>query len=98
MTPLKAKRLFLVPMTDEELLSLSANHPDPELRQAYSEMLDGCRKGPKTQLWYTAWKICLLGGVCIGDAGFKGPPQNGAAMALTQLTATKVTQPSQWSV
>lgn len=78
MNPLKAKRLFLVPMTDEDLLSLSENHPDPELRQAYREMLDGCRKGSKTRLWYTAWKICLLGGVCIGDVGFKGPPQNGA--------------------
>lgn len=78
MNPLKAKRLFLVPMTDEELQDLAQHHSDPDLRQAYQEMLDGCRQNPKERLWYTAWKICLMGGVCIGDAGFKGGPKNGA--------------------
>lgn len=78
MNPLKADRVFLVPMTDSELAELAQRHPDPELRKAYGEMLAGCQSEPKSRLWHTGWKICLHGGICIGDAGFKGGPKNGA--------------------
>ena len=74
-------RLTVTPMSDSELAALiEANRlPVPELAAAYTEMLDGCVKNPDKRLWYTSWKFCLRdSGAYIGDAGFKGPGDNGA--------------------
>lgn len=56
---LKTKRLMILPMTDEELENLIRMTDSPELKQAYQEMLDGCRQNQEQRIWYTAWKICL---------------------------------------
>ena len=51
---------------------------DGELRQAYQEMLDGCRNAPQDWLWYTPWKLLLKSdGTLIGDICFKGPQKRG---------------------
>ena len=78
---LKTKRLMILPMTDEELENLIRMTDSPELKQAYQEMLDGCRQNPNQRIWYTAWKICLKEnkkevGKQIGDIGFKGPAEH----------------------
>ena len=78
---LKTKRLMILPMTDEELENLIRVTVSPELKQAYQEMLDGCRQNPNQRIWYTAWKICLKEnkkevGKQIGDIGFKGPAEH----------------------
>ena len=78
---LKTKRLMILPMTDEELENLIRVTDSPELKQAYQEMLDGCRQNPNQRIWYTAWKICLKEnkkevGKQIGDIGFKGPAEH----------------------
>ena len=77
---LKTRRLRLTAMTDEELEATVAAQSDPDLRQAYTEMLDGCRQHPEDRLWYAPWRISLKAEpqTVIGDAGFKGTPQRGA--------------------
>ena len=75
---LKTKRLILTPMTDEELHTLMDQTPDSSLKQAYGEMLAGCKSDPKNRLWYTAWNICLRENTeSIGNAGFKGTEKDG---------------------
>lgn len=73
-------RLFAEPMTEEELEALaeSVRQTDPELAEAYGEMLDGCRKCPAQYLFYTAWRITAReGGGMVGDFCFKGLPADG---------------------
>lgn len=75
---LKTKRLLLRPMPLGELEQKVQSMAQGELRQAYQEMLDGCRKAPKDWLWYTPWSILLKSdGALIGDIGFKGPQKRG---------------------
>ena len=71
------RRLRFYPMTDEQLSNLHAAETDPELSQAYLEMLQGCQQHPTTRLWYTAWQITLRDGTPIGDYCFKGTTVNG---------------------
>lgn len=73
-------RLFAEPMTAEELAALAADvrAADPELAEAYGEMLDGCRKYPAQYLFYTAWRITAReDGEMVGDFCFKGLPADG---------------------
>ncbi len=77
---LETPRLVIEPMTLEELAKLVVIYGTkvPELSQAYQEMLDGCKQHAQDFIWYTSWKMCLKeNGQQIGDAGFKGPAQNG---------------------
>lgn len=51
---------------------------DPELSQAYREMLEGGLRFPEQRLWYWPWRLALRAtGESIGDACFKGLPANG---------------------
>lgn len=73
-------RLYIEPMTEKEMEKLikEAQLIDPEMAQAYGEMLSGCRGEPKFYDWYAALKICLKNsGEMIGDACFKGFPESG---------------------
>lgn len=75
---LKTRRLTLNPMSSQALERKVQTMEEGELRQAYREMLDGCRKHPEDRLWYTPWTIALkCDGVVIGDLCFKGPPVKG---------------------
>ena len=75
---MRTKRLLLRPMPVGELEEKIQSMADDELRQAYQEMLDGCRNAPQDWLWYTPWVIKLKGeGTPIGDLCFKGPPVKG---------------------
>ena len=74
---LKTKRLWIEPVTDEELRILAENEQDAHLHQAYCEMLEGCTAHPKQRIWYTYWKICLAkDGETVGSLGFCGAPEN----------------------
>lgn len=75
---IKSKRLFLSPMTVDELRSKVLAEPDEELQQAYREMLQGLLDHPEDAYWYTAWNMLLKDGTSVGDLCFKGPPKNGA--------------------
>ena len=77
-TQLKTKRLLLVPMTRQELEQTIAREENPELKQAYGEMLAGVDADPGNALWNTPWAMRLKKeGTCIGDLGFKGAPKKG---------------------
>lgn len=76
---LKTSRLVLSPMTIGETEALIASASDPELKNAYSEMLEGILADPDALVWNAPWKICLRSDPDspIGDAGFKGRPVKG---------------------
>ena len=76
---LTTKRLLLQPMTDEETVVLIEQCDSEEMRQAYGEMLEGCKRDPENRIWYAPWKMLLKDSkVFVGDLCFKGPAKNGA--------------------
>ena len=77
---IETKRLLLYPISDGDMRELIENEPDAELKEAYSEMLDGCVKYPKDRIWYAAWFIELKesAGTVVGDLCFKGFGDDGA--------------------
>lgn len=54
---LKTARLHISPMRDDELQEMIAAQEVPELKQAFSEMLDGSRTDPEHRIWFVPWKI-----------------------------------------
>ncbi len=76
---LESERLFLYPASDEEMERIINNEKDPELKQAYSEMLQGCINEPENRIWYAMWFIELKDspGTIVGDFCFKGISPDG---------------------
>ena len=73
-TEIKTKRMVLRPMTDAEIKVLMERLDSDELRTAYGEMLEGCKRDPANRVWYAPWRMALKDGAdYIGDLGFKGP-------------------------
>lgn len=78
-TEVKTKRLILLPMSDGEIEALMERTDDEELRTAYGEMLDGCKRDPENRIWYAPWKMALKDTrEFVGDLCFKGPVKNHA--------------------
>ena len=78
-TEIKTKRMTLSPMSDVEIRELMACTASDELRTAYGEMLDGCKRDPKHRIWYAPWKMTLTNSQeFVGDLCFKGPVRNHA--------------------
>lgn len=74
---IKTKRMTLRPMPDSEIEALMEHIDDDELRAAYGEMLDGCKRDPENRIWYAPWKMTLKDSQeFIGDLCFKGPVKN----------------------
>lgn len=74
---IKTKRMTLRPMPDSEIEALMERIDDDELRAAYGEMLDGCKREPENRIWYAPWKMTLKNSQeFIGDLCFKGPVKN----------------------
>ena len=48
----KTKRMVLRPMTDAEIEMLMERLDSDELRAAYGEMLDDCKRDPANRVWY----------------------------------------------
>jgi len=71
---IKTKRLTIHPMDDEAIALLIERTSDDELKQAYTDMLAGCKKNPEKRIWYAPWQISLKkDGSFVGDLCFKGP-------------------------
>ena len=79
MMRLESKRLILYPVGDRELRALIGEEKDPDLKQAYTEMLRGCTDDPDGRIWYTVWFMELKDspGTIVGDFSFKGRSNNG---------------------
>ena len=71
---LESERLRLYPISDGAMQALIAGEQDAELRQAYTEMLQGCIQDPEHRVWYAVWNMELKDrpGTVAGDFSFKG--------------------------
>ena len=74
---IKTKRMTLRPMPDGEIETLMERIDDDDLRAAYGEMLDGCKRDPENRIWYAPWKMTLKDTQeSVGELCFKGPVRN----------------------
>jgi len=76
---LKTEHLTIYSLSDSEMENLIVVELDPDMKQAYSEMLDGCKQNPEQRIWYAIWNIQLNDetGKSVGDLSFKGLDSNG---------------------
>ena len=76
---LESERLFHYPISDEEMEAWIGKEKDAELKQAYSEMLQGCVREPENRVWYAMWLMELKDrpGTVVGDFCFKGMQPDG---------------------
>lgn len=80
MIKLESQRLYLYPITDEEMKMLIVAEAEPDMKQAYSEMLEGCLREPENRIWFAVWNIELkeTPGCIVGDFCFKGLSADGS--------------------
>ena len=53
------ERMYLYPLSDEEMRLVIENESDPEMKQAYTEMLEGSLSNPDKRIWYAIWNMEL---------------------------------------
>ena len=76
---IETERLLLYPISDKEMVQLVENEQDADLKQAYSEMLQGCVSEPEKRIWHAVWFMELKShpGTIVGDLSFKGLAADG---------------------
>lgn len=76
---IETERLRLFPISNFEMRQMIDAEKDEMLKQAYSEMLQGCIADSKNRIWYSMWVMELKEkpGIIVGDFCFKGPSKNG---------------------
>ena len=67
-----AKRIKIYPADRRQMEDAAAAAKDPELKKAYTEMLEGCLEHPEQRDWYAMWIIENEDGIPVGDLCFKG--------------------------
>lgn len=72
-------RLVLRVLDDREMEALVEGEVDAGLKQAYGEMLEGCRREPEKRVWHAVWVMELKGGEgdVVGNLSFKGLGEDG---------------------
>lgn len=77
---IETERLLIYPISDEAMRELISSETDPELKKAYSEMLQGCINEPENRIWHAVWFLELKSqpGTVVGDLSFKGICTGGA--------------------
>ena len=75
----ETERLYLYPISDDEMRCLIDKEADTEMKQAYTEMLEGCLLEPDRRIWYAVWNMELKDapGTIVGDFSFKGLGKDG---------------------
>ena len=73
----RTARQRIHPLSDEEMEGMVEAERDAGLKQAYGEMLAGCRANPDGRLWHAVWAIEGLRGERVGDLSFKGVSPDG---------------------
>ena len=70
----ETERLYLYPISNDEMSCLIDKENDIEMKQAYTEMLEGCLLEPDGRIWHAAWYMELknASGTIVGDFCFKG--------------------------
>lgn len=75
----ETERMYLYPLSDEEMRLVIESEFDPEMKQAYTEMLEGCLSNPDKRIWYAIWNMELKNNpeTIAGDFCFKGLGDDG---------------------
>lgn len=75
----ETERMYLYPLSDEEMRLVIEKESDPEMKQAYTEMLEGSLSNPDKRIWYAVWNMELKdeSGIIVGDFCFKGLSDDG---------------------
>ena len=75
----ETERMYLYPLNDEEMRLVIEKESDPEMKQAYTEMLEGSLSNPDKRIWYAIWNMELKDdpGIIAGDFCFKGLGDDG---------------------
>ena len=75
----ETERLYLHPISNDEMHSLIEKEADAEMNQAYTEMLEGCLMEPDNRIWYAVWNMELKNApeTIVGDFCFKGLGKDG---------------------
>ena len=76
---LSTERLRIYPASREQMEAMIASEQEEELKEAYTEMLEGCLRRPDQWDWYAIWMIEKTDGTHIGDLCFKGLREDGIA-------------------
>ena len=76
---LETERLYLYPISNDEMRCLIDKEDDIEMKQAYTEMLEGCLLEPDCRIWHAVWNMELKNapGTIVGDFSFKGLGKDG---------------------
>ena len=75
----ETERMYLYPLRDEEKRLVIEKESDPEMKQAYMEMLEGSLSNSDKRIWYAIWNMELKdeSGIIVGDFCFKGLSDDG---------------------
>ena len=75
----ETERMYLYPLSDEEMRLVIEKESDPEMKQAYTEMLEGSLSNPDKRIWYAIWNMELKDNpeTIAGDFCFKGLGEDG---------------------
>ena len=75
----ETERMYLYPLSDEEMRLVIEKESDPEMKQAYTEMLEGSLSNPDKRIWYAIWDMELKDDpeTIVGDFCFKGLGDDG---------------------
>ena len=75
----ETERMYLYPLRDEEMRLVIEKESDPEMKQAYMEMLEGSLSNSDKRIWYAIWNMELKdeSGIIVGDFCFKGLSDDG---------------------
>ena len=75
----ETERMYLYPISDEEMRLVIEKESDPEMKQAYMEMLEGSLSNSDNRIWYAIWNMELKdeSGIIVGDFCFKGLSDDG---------------------
>lgn len=75
----ETERMYLYPLSDEEMRLVIEKESDPEMKQAYTEMREGSLSNPDKRIWYAIWNMKLKdeSGIIVGDFCFKGLSDDG---------------------
>ena len=76
---MRTDRLRIYPASREQMEAMIASEQEEELKEAYTEMLEGCLRCPDQWDWYAMWMIEKTDGTHIGDLCFKGLREDGIA-------------------
>ena len=74
------QRMRIFPISDTEMQAKIEEELDPQLKKAYTEMLEGCIKAPELRIWYAMWLMQLHDGSkqIVGNLSFKGLHSDGS--------------------